>query len=399
MQFLVSVKKLFPVLLLILPFFLHSEEPEIEIIISGASHAAGVENGISNPASKGALQGLADFGVVNSPHSLTYFGPQKITEVPKLMAHHAVYTEFLRTDLQLFIRARQSINPKVYIGVILPEFVWLRFVTSYNPDTLNKIKNNDFNPVINREPLTLFEYVATFKNAIFGQIYYHLRHRPDNISECQSNVKDSLRHSIDLLERIGEGLGVIFLVAGMPQQLRETGALKDNRVHIYEPIAKIIPNDDQSFLRHYLTWIFLYTPDQMDKLPQIRAWIHNPPQFHEGMVEEVNDFARLYSRDKRFVHFYDMGGYLKRNGNRLALKGADGEILSFGLDRIFNQNETSPLHLYKDAYDLTSILFVEAILLSLGESFNIDTSGFINQKRREGLVRRRAVEFDGKVLR
>lgn len=117
------------------------------------------------------------------------------------------------------------------------------------------------------------------------------------------------------------------------------------------------------------------------------------------MVEEVNDFAPLYSRDKRFVHFYDMGGYLKRNGNRLALKGADDEILSFGLDRIFNQNETSPLHLYKDAYDLTSILFVEAILLALGESFNIDTAGFINQKRREGLMRRRAVEFDGKVLR
>lgn len=397
MRFLVSVKKLFPVLL-ILPFFLHSEESVIEIIISGASHAAGVENGISNPAAKGALQGLVDFGVVNYPHTLTYFGPKKITEVPKLMAHHAVYTKFLRNDLRQFIRGRQSINQKGYIGVILPEFVWLRFVTSYNKDTLNKIKNNDFNPVINRESLTLFEYVAAFKSAIFGQIYYHLRHRPANISEYSNHIKDVLRSSIDLLETMGEELGVLFLVAGMPQQLRETGALKDNRVHIYEPIAEIIPNDNQGVLRHYLTYLLLYSPGQMDTLPKIKYWIDNPPQFHEGMVEEINDFVRIYSSDQKYVEFYDIGGALKENDNRLALKVADGEMLSFSLDRIFNQNEKSPLHLYKYAYDLTSILFVEAIILSLGESFKIETSGFINQKKREELIRRRAVEFDGKAL-
>ncbi|MFK0571289.1 hypothetical protein, partial [Endozoicomonas sp.] len=279
MLFLIKAKKLIPVLLLLFPLYLHSEEPAIEIIISGASHAGGLENGLSNPDTKGALQGLADFGVVNYPHTLAYFGPQKVTEVPKLMAHHSVYTEFLENDLRAFIKARQSVNPKGCIGVILPEFVWLRFVTSYNQDAFNNIKNNNFDPVINREPITLIEYVTALKGAIFGQIYYHLRHRPTNISEYSHQIKELLRNSVDLLETMGEELGVFFMPVGLPQQLREIGALKDNSVHLYEPIAEIISNENQGFLSHYLTALLLYASGQMDTLKKIKYWIDNPPQF------------------------------------------------------------------------------------------------------------------------
>nr|MDT0250424.1 hypothetical protein [Endozoicomonas sp.] len=164
------------------------------------------------------------------------------------------------------------------------------------------------------------------------------------------------------------------------------------------PIAEIISNENQGFLSHYLTALLLYASGQMDTLKKIKYWIDNPPQFHEGMVEEMNDVVRLYASDKKHVRFYDMGGVLKENNNRLVLRGADDELISFRLEDIFNQNEMSPLHLYKDAYDLTSILFVEEIISSMGEYFKINVSGVINQARRAELIRRRKVVFNGHVM-
>ncbi len=291
MQLLSAFGKGYLLFLLFVSCRLYSTGPAIEVIISGASHAAGVENGISNPDTNGALQGLHDAGVVNAPHRLIYFGPQKITEVPKLMAHHSVYTNFLENDLFQFIKARRAENQENYIGVILPEFVWLRLVTSYNQDSFCKIKRHDFDPFINREESSLLGFLGDFKKALFGPIYYHLRHRPENISESSMAIKSSLKASIDLLDNMGEKLGAVFLVVGLPQQFKETGVLRGNCIHIYEPLVNIIPNDDQTLVRHYLTFWLLSSPGEMEKLPDIQNWINHPPCFQSGLVEEINELG------------------------------------------------------------------------------------------------------------
>ncbi|WP_066015421.1 hypothetical protein [Endozoicomonas atrinae] len=398
MRFPPWFKKRLPIFLLLLPLSLNADHPVIEIIISGASHAAGVENGISNPALKGALQGVNDAGVINCPHQLTYFGPHKITEVPKLMAHHSVYTHFLERDLFQYIQARKAVNQNGAIGVILPEFVWLRFVASYNQDTFSNIKNNDFDPVIDRDESSLLKFIGDFKRALFGQIYYHLQHRPGDISENSVAIKSSLESSIDQLEAMGKKLGVVFLVVGLPQQFKEIGALRENCVHIYEPLVNIIPNDSQTFVRHYLTFLLLYSPGEMEKLPRIQYWINHPPCFRDGFVEEINKFVQSCSQDKQYVRFYDMGDYLKQYGDRLALKLSESQRVLFKLNRIFNQGEKSPLHLYKGAYDLTAMLYLEALSLLVSESLGIDTSGLIDPERREELILRKKAEFQGEMV-